>query len=164
MPRVTYPLRLLAHDLRDPANIGSLFRLADALGVERVHLRGTCPVPPSTKIRRTSRSTDVIVPFDYAEDPVPIAQALCEAGYRLFALEPTETSQPLPEVEVAVSDRVCLLLGGERTGVREDLLRLAERTVHIPMLGENASMNVAMAAAIAVYHFGQRLTVLSESE
>ena len=46
-----FPLSLLVHDMAAPENVGSLFRLADALGVEKLYLTGTTPLPPNRKIR-----------------------------------------------------------------------------------------------------------------
>ena len=51
------PLRVLAHDLELAANVGTLFRIADALGVERLHLSGATPHPPDVRLRKSARST-----------------------------------------------------------------------------------------------------------
>ena len=152
-----FPICLLADDLRVLANIGSLFRLVDALGVDKIYLGGTSPIPPSTKIRRTSRSTDTLVDFEHAPDPVKVARRLKREGFRVVSLEPTPTSVGLLDFAVQPEDKICLVLGAERTGIRPELLELSDATVHIPMLGENASMNVAMACAIATFHLGQLL-------
>ena len=64
------PLRLLAHDVDIALNVGALFRIADALGVEHVHLSGTSPLPPDPKIRKTSRSAERHVAWSHAADPL----------------------------------------------------------------------------------------------
>ena len=58
-----YPVCFLAHDVDVPMNIGSLFRIADALGVEKIYLSGTSLVPPNAKIRKTSRANRKICTF-----------------------------------------------------------------------------------------------------
>lgn len=58
-----FPVCLLAHDMDVPMNVGSLFRIADAFGIEAVYLSGSSPVPPSDKIKKTSRSTEKFVPM-----------------------------------------------------------------------------------------------------
>ena len=151
------PLRLLAHDVGIAANVGALFRLADALGVEHLHLSGTSPVPPDAKIRKTARSAERHVAWSYATDPLEAVAALKSTGWRLVSLELTTRSIPLDLLPVAPGDRVCLVLGAEDAGVSQPLLDASDATVHIPMRGHNSSMNVATACAIAAYEIARRL-------
>lgn len=72
----THPICYLAHDIDSPDNIGSLFRIADALGVERIFLTGRSPTPPNSKIKRTSRSTEKYVEYSYCEDPILVVESL----------------------------------------------------------------------------------------
>ena len=145
------PLCLLAPDIEDPLNVGTLFRIADALGVEHLHLAGSSPVPPDARIRKTSRSTERFVPFSYARDPLETVTALRGSGYRIVCLELTSASADVRRFELAPGERVCLVLGSENVGVSQALLDAADATVHIPMLGQNSSMNVGNACAIAVF-------------
>ena len=149
--RSTFSLCYLAHDLDVPMNVGSLFRLADALGVQKIHLTGRSPVPPNGKLRKTSRAAEKHVPFSYAADPLPVLQALKTAGYRIISLEQTSASVDIRQLVVDASDRICLVLGSENAGVSQALLDLSEQTVHIPMRGQHSSMNVATACAIATF-------------
>jgi len=64
-----YRLSFLAHNIEIPMNIGSLFRLADVLGIEGIYLSGSSPIPPNSKIRKTSRAAEKYVPFFYNKDP-----------------------------------------------------------------------------------------------
>ncbi len=146
-----FALCYLAHDLEMPANVGSLFRIADALGVEKICLTGRSAVPPNSKLRRTSRSTEQHVPFCHAMDPIPLLYELKADGYRIISLELTRASIDIRKLAIQASDRICLVLGSENTGVSQVLLDLSEQTVHIPMLGQHSSMNVAMACAIATF-------------
>jgi len=149
--RKPFPLRYLAHDLDLPMNVGSLFRIADALGVEHIHLTGRSALPPNSKLRKTSRSAERHVPFSHAVGPVPLLRALSARGYRIIALELTAASIDIRELAVDAADRICLVLGSENRGVSQALLDMAEQAVHIPMRGAHSSMNVAMACAIATF-------------
>lgn len=151
------PLRLLAYNVRRPANVGSLFRLADALGVERLHLTGTSCLPPHPKLHTAARHTELHVPWESAADALPVALALKAAGYRLVGLEHTSTSIALDAFPVTPGERLCLILGNESVGICQALLDVVNATVHIPMRGHNSSMNVASACAIALYAIAQRL-------
>lgn len=153
----TLPLRLLAHDVDLALNVGALFRIADALGVEHLHLTGTSPRPPDPKIRRSARSAERHVAWSHAADPLAVVAQLKAQGWRVVALELSTRSVALHEFALAAGDRVCLVLGTENAGVSQPLLDAADATVHIPMRGHNSSMNVANACAIAVYEIGRRL-------
>ena len=151
------PLRLLAHDVDIALNVGALFRIADALGVEHLHLSGTSPLPPDPKIRKTSRSAERHVAWSHATDPLETAATLKAQGWRLVSLELSTQSIALDTLTVAPCDRICLVVGAENTGVCQALLDVSDVTVHIPMRGHNSSMNVANACAIAVYEIARRL-------
>ena len=149
--RGTFALCYLAHDFDGPMNVGSLFRIADALGVEQIYLTGRSPVPPNGKLRKTSRAAEKYVPFSRAADPMPILRELKLGGYRIISLELTSASIDIRALSVKTTDRICLVLGSESSGVSQTLLDLSEQTVHIPMIGQNSSMNVATACAIATF-------------
>jgi tRNA G18 (ribose-2'-O)-methylase SpoU len=151
------PLRFLAHDVGIAANVGSLFRIADALGVEHVHLTGASPLPPDPKIRKAARSAENVVPYSHAEDPLAVVAELKAAGYRIVSLELTTLSVDVGTLALARGDRVCLVVGAEKTGVCQALLDVSDLTAHIPMRGRNSSMNVATACAIATYEIARRM-------
>ncbi|MFA0811824.1 TrmH family RNA methyltransferase [Microbulbifer epialgicus] len=153
-----FPLCYLATDIRTPSNVGGLFRIADALGVERIYLAGESLVPPNSKIRKVSRSTEQLIPYQYECDALKIAQRLKAEGYRIICLEITSSSVELSQTPVEEGDKVCLVLGSEKAGVTEELLEIADATVHIPMQGVNSSMNVTSACAIASYELLRKIT------
>lgn len=151
-----YPLLLLCPDWRDPRNVGSAFRLADAAGLAGLLLAGATPQPPNPKINKTARSTVRSVPFTYGSDPQELLRRRKEEGAFIIALEITDESKSLlayqlPE-EVVVAGREVILVGGaEDQGVAPELLALCDVSVHLPMSGQNTSMNVAVALGAAVY-------------
>lgn len=156
--RHQYPIQILVHDFDLAVNVGSIFRLADALGVERLHLTGSTTRPPHRKLTRTARSTDKVVPYAEADDPFAVIDALRAQGYRIIALEITHDSVPLCQLDIEPNDNVLLILGVENGGVCQALLDVADVSTHIPMAGLNHSMNVANACAIAVYELTSRLS------
>jgi len=152
---ITFPLNLIANDISSPQNVGSLFRLCDALGVEKLFLCGNTLVPPNKKINKTSRSTEKYVAFEEHENAVKLVKTLKQSEVTIISLEISSSSLAIAcdEVSQAIqcSKSVYLILGSENAGVSEDLLALSDITVHIPMFGKNSSMNVVTAASIACY-------------
>ncbi len=135
-------------------NVGGLFRLSDALGIEKLYLCGDTPVPPNARIKKTARATEQYVDYSYHDDPESLARELQDGGTLIVALEITSTSVDISADEFRRKingHRVCLVLGAENTGISDTLLELADITVHIPMAGRNSSMNVISAASIACY-------------
>ncbi len=154
-----YSLCFLAHDIELPGNVGSFFRIADALGVEKIFLTGKSVVPPNSKLRKASRSCENFVSFEYCSSAVSLIARLKSEGYTVIGLEISTTSVDLASLNLAPDAKVCLILGAEKTGITDEVLNLADTVVHIPMLGENSSMNVASACSIASYAITQMLSV-----
>lgn len=146
-----YPISVLAHDMDVPMNVGSLFRLADALGIAHLYLTGETPVPPNRKIRKTSRATEDSVDFSYGPDPMPVIKAQRAAGVQIVSLEITSGSQDIRTFTRDPLGPICLIVGAENAGVPDTLLKVSDAVVHIPMHGQNSSMNVATATAIALF-------------
>ncbi len=141
--------------MSDPLNVGSLFRLCDALGIEKLFLCGNTPAPPNAKINKTSRSTEKYVVFEQYENAAELVSKAKESGALIISLEISSSSLAIAsdEFSKALDNRkpVYLILGSENAGVSETLLSLSDVTAHIPMLGNNSSMNVISAASIVCY-------------
>jgi tRNA G18 (ribose-2'-O)-methylase SpoU len=152
-----YPVCFLAHNIDVPMNIGSFFRIADALGVEKIYLTGSSVIPPNPKIKKTSRSAEKYVPFEYDKNPLLIISNLKTLGYKIIGLEITSASINITDFYLKGNEKICLILGSENAGVSQKLLDVSDATVHIPMLGNNSSMNVANACSIATYELTRRL-------
>lgn len=154
---VKYKLCYLANDVEVPMNVGSLFRIADALGVEKIYLGGSSCVPPNPKIKKTSRATEKFVDYSYTDNPRAVVAQLKADGYRIVSLEITSTSIPIEDFKASPGERICLVLGSEDKGVCQQLLEMSDETIHIPMRGSNSSMNVASACSIATYEIARML-------
>jgi len=146
-----FPFHLFIPNLSSPYNIGGLFRLADALGIGRLYFSGETPLPPNSKIKKTSRSTEQVVPFEHVIDPLALLQTLKEAGFKIYCLEICDQSMDLEGLPSLKEEKICLVLGEENKGVSQEFLDLADAIYHIKMQGKNSSMNVVSACAIACY-------------
>ncbi len=163
-----FPLNIIANDISSPQNVGSLFRLCDALGIEKLFLCGNTPAPPNTKINKISRSTEKYVVFEQQENAVELVSTLKASGALIISLEITSSSLAIASeaFSKALGDgkEVYLILGSENSGVSEALLALSDITVHIPMFGNNSSMNVISAASIACYQITKNMQAKTPSK
>lgn len=164
-PNKKFPLNIIANDIIDPLNVGSLFRLCDALGIKKLYLCGSTPLPPNTKINKTSRSTEKHVAYEYQESAVKLIKKLKSTGTLITSLEITTGSVSVDGDEfhkaVSAAESVCLIPGSENTGVDEDLLSLSDICIHIPMQGNNSSMNVISATSIACFEICKNLNAIT---
>lgn len=140
---------LLAHNVRSLWNVGSFFRTCDAMGVEKMYLTGYTGIPPRREITKVAIGAEEFVPWEQFADPLEILTKLKEEGWSLVALEITPDAIDIINYQPA--DNVCLIVGHELTGVPPEILSLCDATVMIPMLGQKESLNVAVAAGIALH-------------
>ncbi len=156
-----FSLGVIACDISSPLNVGSLFRLCDSLGIEKLYLCGETPIPPNSKINKTSRSTEKHVAYEAHDDAEALVTSLKQSGTLIIALEISSSSVDISsdEFRSALSSQkpVCLILGSENSGISEPLLSLSDITTHIPMMGNNSSMNVVTAASIACFEITRNL-------
>ncbi len=142
---------IIAHNIRSIWNVGSLFRTADAFAISHIYLTGYTAAPPRTEISKTALGAEAWIPWSKETDPYDVIATLRSDGYEIIALERTEKSRTLSEHKPAL--HVCLILGHEISGVSEDLLAASDTAVSIPMLGQKNSLNVSVAAGIALHHY-----------
>lgn len=144
-------LSLVLPDLSVPMNVGGLFRLADAMGIEAIYLTGSTPKPPNPKTRKMARSAERFVRWSHFADPLKAIARLRESGHTIVALEQTSHSCDLRALRLSPGAPLALVVGSEKFGVPQVLLDAADFVVHVPMFGRNSSMNVVTACAIAVF-------------
>lgn len=153
-----YPLCFLINNVELSGNVGSFFRIADALGIEKIYLCGNTIVPPNSKLNKAARTTERYVPYEYEKDALSVLKKLKVMGYRIISLEITSISTDISDLRISEHEKVCLILGAEIEGINQKLLDVSDEVVHIPMKGKNSSMNVAMACSIAGYEITRQLS------
>ncbi len=145
----TRSIRLLAHNVRSLWNVGSFFRTSDAMNVEKIYLTGYTGIPPRQEISKVAIGAEEFVAWENFPEPLEILTKLKEEGWSLVALEITPNAVDI--IDYKPADKVCLIVGHELTGVPPEILTLCDGVVMIPMLGQKESLNVAVAAGIALH-------------
>jgi len=145
--RNSNPIYIICDEVSKPVNIGAVFRLADAASIEKVIF--ICSEKPEnyTKIDKVARSTRKTVPYVFCNRS-NLYESL-PGNIQMIALEITNQSTSFRDY--IPQSPVALILGNENHGVSDYLLTKCSQAIHIPMLGQNSSMNVVMAATIIVY-------------
>ena len=152
-----FPITLVCDNIYFQQNIGSLFRISEAFGIEKIIFSGKdIPLNPR-KINKTSRSTHLHLPHSVMEENEEVVNYLQENNYEIISLEIASSSKALKEVVLPANKKIALILGSEIDGVSEELLAISNQIVHINMFGKNSSMNVVQAASIALYEFTSKM-------
>ena len=152
-----FPITLVCDHIYFQQNIGSLFRIGEAFGIEKIIFIGKdIPLTPR-KINKTSRSTHLQVPYTIIDETENAIDYLLKNKYEIIALEIADSSIPVNEVKVNNNQKIALLIGSEIAGISESLLSIANQITHITMYGNNSSMNVVQATSIALYEITNKL-------
>ena len=149
---------IFLENIRSLNNVWSIFRTADAAGFDRVVCVGYTPTPPRKEISKTALWAENWVPWEYYEKIEDAIEAYKKLDCTIIALEKNKRSKNLfecppfkgvPTKEVGV----CVVVGNELDGVSEAAQELSDHICHLPMLGKKESLNVSVAAGIAMYQF-----------
>jgi tRNA G18 (ribose-2'-O)-methylase SpoU len=145
-----HPVSLLLHNIRSLYNVGSLFRTCDAALAQKLILCGYTPAPPRKEIEKTALGAVDSVPFEYRASSLEAIMSLRAEGMRVYGLELAAGSRSI--FSLAKEDfPLCFVVGNEIAGVDDEVLAACDGAFDIPMYGVKHSLNVAVAAGIALF-------------
>ena len=142
-------LAVVLDGVQSPFNVGAIVRTAAALRVETIFVAGNSTALDHHQARRLSMGTERYIQVVEAGSGAEAVAAARQDGYRAVALELTDTARPLHELDL--SGDVCLVVGNEDHGLPKATLAVVDASGYVPQLGKVGSLNVASAAAIALY-------------
>ena len=162
LPRA--PISVVLEDVRSLANVGLIFRVCDALRVERLYLCGitghpACADDPrprhvqdraAREIAKTAVMAVPFVPWEYHDSPLALLGRLHANGYQLVAVEQAHSSVAYTTPGI-YRPPLALIFGHERAGVTTAALQMADLCVEVPVFGMANSLNVAMACSVVGY-------------
>jgi tRNA G18 (ribose-2'-O)-methylase SpoU len=146
---------LVLPDIRSAHNVGAMFRTADGAGVNKIYLCGFTAQPPHPRLDKVSLGAEKSVAWEYGKQAASVVKRLKKAGYYIVALEQAPKSVSIYKWQLPKSAKnlpLALVVGNEKTGVSKAILKLCDALVHLPMQGSKNSLNVSVAAGIALYH------------
>ena len=143
------PIFIVLDNVLDTYNIGSIFRLADAVAAKEIILCGGSETPPSSRIHKAAVGTETWVPWRYAPKADEVIKRLRDEGVKIIAVEQSEKAIELKDLKTDLP--VAIVVVHEREGVSKEALDLADVIVEIPMWGVNKSLNVVVSTGIVLY-------------
>ena len=144
------PFYIICDNIRSLENIGSIFRTADALGVDKIFLGGICGKPPHHKISKTALGAEENIPWEHHWQIWRVIDKLKKEKVNIIALEQTKNSVSYTKFKPKFP--LALIIGNEVKGISAGLIKRADRIIHLPMQGKKESLNVSVAFGVIGYY------------
>jgi 23S rRNA (guanosine2251-2'-O)-methyltransferase len=141
---------VVAHNIRSLYNIGTIFRTADALGVNQLFLTGYSGYPPRSEISKVALGAEQTVPWQHVSNISALLKKLKTQGVKIVSLE--ICPQALDYRRFKPQFPLALLVGNEKRGLSPALLKKSEQVIYLPMQGQKESLNVGVSLAVAGYY------------
>jgi len=155
MSKPTDPVFCVAlNNIRSLYNVGSIFRTADAFGVDEIILGGYTGSPPRKEISKTALGAETWVPFTSRFNVARALKNLKQQGFLCVGLE-NNRNHTRALTEFHPTFPLVLVLGNEVRGITPAVAKVLDLMVHIPMAGAKESLNVSVAFGIAAYAISQ---------
>ena len=146
------------HDIRSVYNVGSIFRTADAVGIDHIYLSGYTPLPVDRFGRERSDMAKVAigaektVSWSQLKNPLQDIQKLKEKGARVIGVEQDKNSIDIFTYQKPDNvSEIIIAMGEEVSGMEHNQIEICDDIVEIPMRGKKESLNVSVAFGVAVY-------------
>jgi len=144
-------LLVILEELKDHTNIGAICRSVVGLGAGGIILSPRCADPLYRRSLRVSMGAALRCSWARSEGWPALSEALKSEGYTLIALSLREGAQALERFAREPPAQIALLLGSEGDGLSDEALSYADHQAYIEMCGGVESLNVASAAAVAMW-------------
>ena len=150
---------IILDNVLDTYNVGAVFRLADAVAAKKILLCGYTETPPNTRIKKSSINTVDLTDWKYFEhtaeaiqdlrSKIPFDKSQGKQDLRVIAIE--QSPKSIDYAKADYSYPIALIIGNETHGVSDDVLKLCDQIVELPMFGINVSLNTMVSLAIVLY-------------
>lgn len=146
----------ICEQVRDPGNLGTIIRAADAAGADAVVLTGRTVDPYNPKVVRATTGSLFHLPIALGIDLATAVERAHAAGVRVVAAD-IDGDDFLAQRDL-LAEPTAWLFGNEARGLDDDALALADLSVRLPIYGRAESLNLATAASVCLYEtaFAQR--------
>lgn len=150
---------VILHNIRSMHNVGSIFRTADGVGITKIYLCGITAAPidefgkSRIQIAKVSLGAENYVAWEQCKQAWRVIDQLKKEQYKIFALEQAPDAVPHSTIKLSPKqlEKTVLVVGNERNGLPDSILKRADTILEIPMHGAKESLNVSVAFGIAAF-------------
>jgi tRNA G18 (ribose-2'-O)-methylase SpoU len=151
------PIYIVLDNIIDTYNIGSIFRLADAIAAEKIFICGDTEYPPNSRIHKAAVGTEEWVPWIHNSSTVKTIQQLKADGVQIVSVEQDIKSIPYNLLPTKIEFPCAIVIGNETNGISKEVLDESDFIIELPMFGVNKSLNVWGTAAVVAYQVVESL-------
>lgn len=135
-------------NIQDPSNLGTIFRTAEALGIDGIILANDCCDIFSSKVLRGSMGAIFRVPIYIFESTKDVFD-LFEKDFDIYGAVPDKNAKDIKKIDF--SKKSIVIIGNEGNGLKEETIKKCKEKVTIPMKGRAESLNAAVAASVIIW-------------
>lgn len=152
------PFIIILDNVRSQANVGSVFRTADAFLAEKICLCGITAQPPQRDIQKTALGATESVAWAYYATTSEAVAELKDKGYIIAGIEQAVGSIELQDVKIEANGKYALIFGHEVNGVDQEIIDMCDICIEIPQFGSKHSFNIAVSAGIVLWELNRKLS------
>jgi len=141
-------LTVVCENIHDPHNVSAILRSCDAVGIPEIHLLYNQEEFPKLG-KKSSASAKKWIRVARYREPAALRSALKAAGFTIYATHVSAGARSIYEIDW--TGKCAVIMGNEHSGVSDAALKIADRTIEIPMFGMVKSLNVSVATAVILY-------------
>ncbi|MCT1365265.1 RNA methyltransferase [Microbacterium sp. NRRL B-14842] len=148
----------ICEEVRDPGNLGTIIRAADAAGADAVVLTGRTVDPYNPKVVRATTGSLFHLPVSVGGDLDEVVRRAHDAGLQILAADVKGDDLLAARADGVLGEPTAWLFGNEARGLEDEALTRADRVLRLPIFGRAESLNLATAASVCLYEsaFAQR--------
>jgi TrmH family RNA methyltransferase len=144
---------VILDEVRDPGNVGTIIRTADACGMNAVVLSKGCVDLYNSKTIRATMGSMFHIPVFTEVDIIELIMRLKSVGTVVLGADPHSS---ISCIDVETDGSTAIIIGNEANGLRNEVKAATTKNITIPMPGKAESLNAGIAAAILMYEFAVR--------
>jgi len=150
---------IICDNIIDTYNVGSIFRLADAVSAKKVFLCGVTETPPNTRIKKASINTTEWVEWEYFKTTKEAIDELRRLVPQIQIVLVEQNKKSVPFHKAAYHFPIAVIVSNETTGATKEIIDFSDLIVEMPMYGVNKSLNVMVSLGIVLYQIVASLIV-----
>lgn len=151
------PVIVILDNLRSAFNVGAIFRTSECVGISEIALCGYTPLPNQKKVQDSAMGTDKLIKWKQFPSILQAIEHYRSKEYLIYALETTTNAESIFKTEF--KKPIALILGNEALGISEDILKICDKIVEIPVFGMKNSLNVGIAFSICAYEIRKNFSI-----
>ena len=148
-------ITVVLDNIRSAHNVGSIFRTADAFGIDRIVICGITPTPPSAEIHKSALGAEDSVSWERCDSTLDAITRLKAEGYTIVSIEQTVNSVKMDKFDAygKGNAKYAVVFGNEVDGVDQEVVDNSDFSLEIPQFGSKHSLNVSVCAGAVLWHF-----------